>query len=413
MSDGNCPNCGFSYTASSSSGGRDLPGSRALNFFKNSLSTAAIIVFLAFLVLNTAILIWSVGVVLPETQTNSTILYVVLIDPIGVWEITGTTFAVYFIGLVSAILGAFFLLLYQGLKPFILFFKDFASKPGKDSSNLESPLLRLTAIFTALMFITQIYYMIVHAAGGSPSSSGLSQQALWVILYTLARAAVWEELVIRVAFLGVPMLIYGVMKGRKKLWRYLWGGFDFKERFVVVPILISSLLFAVAHLGSWDYYKLIPTFIAGLAFGYLFTKDGLHSAILLHFAWDYLSVPGEVFDIPNYDVYISIVILFWMAVGVYYTYHFTKEAFHWLGTPLKSEQEVKTGQQHEPEEGTLTAGVTVGYVCPNCGYNIASYMDKGKLRCKRCGTESDPVVPASQRRHDQSRQTPERQWPPK
>lgn len=412
-----CPTCGYKFTKTQSSikGFKDI-----LIRIKNSVSLFALLLFIGFLVLNTGIILWSVNWVIPEVVEAKTIIYIVffsnqsIFSPVGLFSITGNNFLIYFVSLVAAIFLSYIIIFYQGGSRFFSYVSETISTKGKDNPNKDSPIPRLAFVFSALIFLSYLYYMLIMSQGTEPTTPNFESFPLWYNIYSFARAAVWEELTVRVVFLGLPMFIYGIFtyarrKGSslKKIARYLYGGFGTEERFVAIPIIFSSVVFSLAHLGSWDLYKLPPTFLAGLAFGYIFVKDGLHSAILFHFIWDYLSIPIEVFDFPDVEIYISLLILIWMAVGAYYTYYYSKKSINWLlRTKRKSEEEVV--EEVEVERGPKTAGVSSAYSCPNCGNHRAVYTNKGKLQCKRCGYESDPQEAVTQNTVNEE----QRQWPP-
>ncbi len=204
------------------------------------------------------------------------------------------------------------------------------------------------------------------------------------------------------AYIGLPLVIYALIKGKKNTMRYLFGGFGFEEKYSVLLVIISTIIFAVAHLPgwNWDPLKVIQVVPAGIFFGYLFVKDGLHSAILIHFVWDYMfgDVPGMILDVSNLDKLFAIVMLFWATVGAFYTYSYIKKFTRWVDREDEEKREIPK-EKEEVKAKKLkdhTAGVTIGYSCPNCGYTKAEYTQKDKLRCKRCGTESDPKSPKTQ-----------------
>jgi hypothetical protein len=112
------------------------------------------------------------------------------------------------------------------------------------------------------------------------------------------------------------------------LWGYFLGG-GFKigplEAFFIVG---SALMFGLAHVSGWDIWKLTPTFIAGLGFGYLFLKVGIHAAILLHFSFDYLSL-GEAL-LPGFGLMEVVLTLLFTVVGAFYFGHYLAQAVKWL-----------------------------------------------------------------------------------
>ncbi|MFO7792816.1 MAG: CPBP family glutamic-type intramembrane protease [Candidatus Saliniplasma sp.] len=405
-----CPTCGYRFEKDD---GNDLGSLKSLlRKFKNIFSIFTLLLFLAYLILNTSILIWSLEWV-PQYMTDTgTVIYVVLLVPVGITEVTGTTFIIYFFILVFFVLFSYIFIFYKGVQDFIHYIKEtLASKGEKSSNKADSPIPRLAYIFMTLLFFSLSYYMFLERIGISPETSGLEQFPLWQIIYLMTRAAVWEELLVRTVFLGLPMFFYIIVKKNKWDWKYIYGGFGLKDRFVIIPILLSSTVFAVAHLGGWDVYKLPPTFIAGLAFGYLYAKDGLHSAILLHFIWDFLSVPTKVFDIANIETYLGFLILLWMAAGIYYLYHYGKRTIIWLSGKNKKEKSTATVTRDKKEEESIVVpGLGSVYVCPQCGNNKAIYTEDGKLECKRCGNKSETKIDTSSRKV--KKRDDKTSWPP-
>lgn len=400
-----CPTCGYRFTrADGLQGENNLK--QLLRILKNSSSVIAFILFIAFMVLNTSIVLWSVEWILPETMEASTVIYVVLLIPIGLTNFTGSYFAVYFLGMVALVFLSYIIIFYKSGDKLFSYIGNVINSGGKKSKGSDSQLPRLAFVFTALIFVSYFYYIALEMVGIIPEAPGLEDLPLWRLIYELVRAAVWEELTVRVVFLGIPMLIYGYTRRKDNLWRYLYGGFGLNNRFVIFPILFSASVFSVAHIASWDLYKIFPTFVAGLAFGYLFAKDGLHSCILLHFVWDFTSVPTKVFDIPNGDMLLALLVIFWMAVGMYYTFHYIRRSIKWMVTSIREEKEEDKFKFKEEEP--KTAGVSTAYSCPNCGNYRAIYTDKGKLKCKRCGLESDPM----ERQIQQAVNNKSRTWPP-
>lgn len=90
----------------------------------------------------------------------------------------------------------------------------------------------------------------------------------------------------------------------------------------------SALMFGYAHVAGWDLWKLLPTFIAGLGFGYLFLKVGIHAAILLHFSFDYLSLGQSL--LPGFELMGLLLLVLWTIVGAFYFGHYTVQAVKWL-----------------------------------------------------------------------------------
>ncbi len=405
MENGRCDVCGYNDPKISSTPDTTVSSKDVV---KHVATTAAVLTFLGLLFLNTALTILSVEMVLPETLTGSGVIFIVFPIPIGIIELSGYSFSAYYLFLVAAILVSLVVIFYKGLEDLYLSLKEVFTgkfKEVKENDRLGSPILRLVSIFTALLFITMIYYLGLEMMGLSPSVSPIEDYDLWERLYSLTQAVVWEEIVVRVVFIGIPMAVYAAGKGKEKLSRYVLGGFGFEYRVAVVWILISSVIFALAHLPAWDLLKMFPTFIAGLAFGYLFVKNGLYSAILLHFFWNFMSVPDMMTDMDNYLAFLSWLTVFWMIVGAYYTYHYTKKVATWVQKkPRKKAEPIRK----KPVE--RAAGVSVGYVCQGCGFDKALYTGEGKVKCKRCGNESEAKTDRPPGYDDKLSRN--REWPP-
>ncbi len=404
MSEGRCPTCGYTVPTK-----RD-DSSDILSNAKGLITALAVILFLGYLIFNTALMLFSLDLVLWETMVNETTIFILIPFGLGLAEISGYPFAIFYLFLVGSVLLSYAVIFYTGWNGFVSYIKDVFKgnfkKLDDENRATSSPILRIVTVFAALVFITMVYSIMLELTGRGIEPP--PERETWEQVFGLTRAAVWEEIIVRVAYIGLPMFLYALVKGKKNFKRYLLGGFGFGERFSVTLVIISSIIFAIAHLPGWNWsvFKVIQVFPAGIFFGYLFVKDGLHSAILIHFVWDYMFgfVPDTLLEIPNFETIFSFMILFWMAVGLYYTYDYIMKFTDWLNSEDRGEKQGE--KQHEDldiENSTEpkkvvdhTAGVTIGYSCPNCGYTNAEYTEKDKLRCKRCGTESDPKSTDSQ-----------------
>jgi hypothetical protein len=188
----------------------------------------------------------------------------------------------------------------------------------------------------------------------------------------LAHASVWEELVVRVLLLGLPLLVVEAGGGRgapRAPWRYLLGGKIEVNGAAIGFLLFSATVFGLAHVPGWDLWKFLPAFVTGLLLGYLFLRYGLHAAIVMHFLTDYflatlvLGVPG------GYAVLLALMLIFMEAVGgvnvVRYYYVLREVWFNggvpaYLGgpAPLPREAQVPAVGLAPPMEGAPAPGPT-------------------------------------------------------
>jgi len=199
-------------------------------------------------------------------------------------------------------------------------------------------------------------------------------------------------------YIGLPLAVVYAIKGKAAPYgRFiLGGGFRFGT-WEKTFLILSASIFALAHVFSWDVYKVLPTFVAGLALGYLFLKFGIYASIMLHFFIDYLSMPTYVWPGTGTDLALGILLIVAMIVGfVYMVYYFFRALELFSGRTIwrwESKrpaaayyQPMSSGPGYQPYTGPVV-GPSFGFVCKHCGGTEASYAD-GKFKCSRCGKEN-------------------------
>jgi len=300
------------------------------------------------------------------------------------------------------------------------------------------------------------------------SPINLTSRNAWVLLYELANAGVYEELTFRVLLIGVPMalgsLVVRIMEVNRGAsgngpgsagryiggaWRYLFGGVlrrnSPKEAHVAAWAFLfaSSAIFGLAHAPGWGSWKVIPSMVAGLGFGYLFLRHGVGAAILAHFVNDYaLSLAYEGVGGTALEALISLLFLGLAIAGAGFLAWYVIDAWRHLnvlferfrpraqaaampppssfgmptppaGTPPAPNSwpppgtwpPTPPGSVGPPgpppvsafrEPGRIPRDYTPSYVpppygyppvrfqCPYCGWVEARY-DAGRFTCTRCG----------------------------
>jgi membrane protease YdiL (CAAX protease family) len=342
-------------------------------------------------------------------------IFVVLPIFVTVLTLSGYSLFAYYIFLLFAIVASVAWVFATSARMFV------KEMQGKGKPREHSSLFDTFALLCATLFFTYATVLLVILiqgdTGTTPSTGTLADT-----LFLLANAAVWEEIAVRVLLIGIPLLIIDTIlryKFRNKPYRYILGG-GFKFGVVeTVLVVISAIVFGIAHwVGGWPAWKIPDATVAGLAFGYLFLKYGLPSAILLHFANDYLTMPTEVFDSSTggLGILTILLVLFWALLGsVLFAYYvirviefFSNKTFFEnkpagvgipgidprLQGPYPQPYSYAPHQQIQPayqaQTGVVTPGPTVGhgysggYVCPSCGYTQARWSE-GKFQCLRCG----------------------------
>jgi hypothetical protein len=160
----------------------------------------------------------------------------------------------------------------------------------------DNALISIFRMYLAILGFYVVYFAFLSLFTVEPEVPDFGELALWEQLHAFAEASVWEEVLSRIFMLGIPLLIYhGWTRQRTEgRWKYIVGGGFTIDTAAFVLIVFQALIFALAHVAGWDFWKVLPTMISGIAFGYLFLKKGLWASIILHFTFDYLGMTARV-----------------------------------------------------------------------------------------------------------------------
>ncbi len=197
----------------------------------------------------------------------------------------------------------------------------------------------LAQVFLASFFFQVMFILILNAVQ-VPTPSFLESNVFppWYIVFSLANASVFEEVISRLLLIGLPLFAASLVlrtrwllryrntphRGRYLLgsFRYLYGGNVTRD--APLPTLIgagillafSSALFGLAHAPGYGDWKILPAAVGGLALGYLYLRHGLATAILAHFAQDYFAAIFFVRPVPIvWAATLDILFLAAMVVG--------------------------------------------------------------------------------------------------
>jgi hypothetical protein len=385
--------------------------------FGRGIASIGLILLALDLILNVVIMFWGISIVLPialdPTQGTSLFLIIPWTNPLlTIVDLTGVAFGAYYVVLIIVIATSFAWLIWKSRAAF----KDEISFRQLKSGH--SPLYIMGTLFFAVLAFDTVYAIFLSLIGVQVISPNFPSMELWQLLQGLAAASVWEELIVRVLYIGVPLLVIDLItKKMKDPKRYLLGG-NFKLGAKEIALLcISSGLFAYGHIVSWDAWKIIPAGIAGLAFGYLFLRVGLYASIVLHFSFDYLSMPLDLTSSTLVVVTFGLIILFWELLGgVYLAVNVRRMILFLAGAdkkpkpqavaypPMQRQVFTPPGYQGQPpgpqppsQPQTTTPFGTAPrspysrnqpgqgfFSCMYCGWTEARYRD-GQLECARCG----------------------------
>jgi len=217
-------------------------------------------------------------------STVSVSFIVIVPFPHTLFYVGGAALQAYWV-IVSAIIVA--CVLYM-----VLEFVNAAGSHGgiTQSGNAEKTAAFWICISLSVMFLFNFIVILLTSAAGSdievPDMGSTIQQ-----MFLVGEAAVWEEIITRMLYIGVPLAVISLIVTRKKeSLKCLLGGFGM-SRASIAFIIISGVIFGLAHYPGWEQqaWKVVTAGAMGMFLGYMFVRFGLYASILLHFVNNYLS----------------------------------------------------------------------------------------------------------------------------
>ncbi len=367
-----CPGCGVKLGESPAPRAEKTMG---LGDVIDLLASWAGVLLIALLTVNVFIAL----AVSPEIISNigdfGYTLFILVPFIVDIYTATGPLAIAFYVAIVAILVASWGLLIWNS--------KRAAKEVTGDFSGERSPLFKVTTLFAAILFFNYVFILLIEMGGTTPSTPGFGALPDWYLFYVLMNAAVYEELICRVLFIGVPISIMVLMNRREgSPLRALIGGTGMGDAEKVL-IIISSVLFAFGHLEGWDVWKIFPTFLAGLAMGYLFVKYGLYAAVMFHFSFNFLSAPALYTDSLLAMAFTGVLIIGFLGLGVPYFFIYAKAAIESVtgkDLSLKGLQ----GPQEAPSRPREDPYPMPRAKCPSCGNDGAVYQ-RGELQCPRCG----------------------------
>lgn len=266
----------------------------------------------------------------------------------------------------------------------------------------HSPLYMAGTLIMAMFVVTIIFQIIIPGITGQSSSSpSYSNLEHWQLLYRSAEAPVWEEIITRVLLLGIPLMIVDVIRKAvndsemKPLRRYiLGGGFKFGKAELLF-LIISSILFGYAHLGSWDFFKIIPATAAGFAMGYMYLKFGLYASISMHAINNLLGFSTLLIPSGWMNTVVALTSLGMLAFGVAYLPNYVIKIIKWASTSLSTKKvrnacPVIAGESpidESAEDINDLESQEIKFKCNNCG-NESAVIENGEVVCTKCRSKT-------------------------
>ncbi len=208
-------------------------------------------------------------------------LLVLLPSPHVFLRFSGTESQIYWVFLVAAVLLSFAQLARE------MYSKHVGRGPEDDMRGLEDTSAYWLGLLWPSTVVIQLAIMLLLIMWGDADLPSFETSDDQYMMFVLASASVWEELITRLLMIGLPLAVFAFASKKERPARYLLGGFGVGKAAMVL-IIMSSAIFGYAHYDGWGMIKILPSFMFGLAAGYLYCKYGLYASVLLHFVNDYM-----------------------------------------------------------------------------------------------------------------------------
>jgi len=347
-----------------------------LHSIKEIISFITVIFILLILLILLGYMGYSLIYVAPYMGEKSFLIpiYVAIPFPILLFFLQGSLAYIWYVFLAITIGVSGALIIMNGA---IQYFKDFITNPFSYKRNSFQ---ELSEMFTLNIFFSMLIVLLLWLVGYKPQTPGIGELPLWNQMLQLLHASVYEELITRTIFLGIPVfLVYfiiGSREGKKISPLKIFGGYGRITSIESAFIIISASIFAVAHIPAWNLWKIAPTFVGGLLLGYLYIKYGIHVSILLHFLTDFISIPATLS--PQLQLVLGFIIIYFAIVGFVFFISYTIRALNYI-THKKIQAPPKKTVEERPHSW-------INLSCPHCGGKVFQYVDENTLRCVTCGT---------------------------
>ncbi len=268
---------------------------------KTVLPSMAVVLFASVICL--VCLMVNIGSTLDFLYTYQSSISLYFIGVFKLATLTGTSLQIFFVLMATGAIAAVIVFIYDSREVFDIHQEDYLGTVRKSSAYWLGLLLGSTIV------VELIINFIMGVMGYNPTTPGwIVDMTLPEMVYGFTKAAVWEEIAFRLLFIGVPMTIAAFICGRRDGLRYLFGGTGVTKLGIILMV-ISALLFAYAHVDGWGLWKMFPTIVGGLAFGYLYIRFGIHVCIVAHLINDYSTIWTSMFGPAGSLLFIAIVML--------------------------------------------------------------------------------------------------------
>ncbi len=321
-------------------------------FFKAIVSGGcllSVITYILILSLMVAVFLYAIPTVGAHWSELQALPFIIIPYPIALAQLEGYAAAAYWVFLVVAFFMALVWFVWperKKLKDLALDTLPFVRAPSRSN---KTTFVVVAQMFFAILFFDTVYYFFIETGGAAPSTPDFPPE-LWRNLYDFLNASVWEEIAARVLLIGAPLLVILLIKSLgdgtfnektrdpnkafRRVLRILAGGHGEFTPISVGLIVFSALMFGFAHAPGWDLWKVVPTAVSGLGFGYIYVKKGVHGAILLHFSFDYLGMAEQFLPSnSSTDAALTLIIILWALAGLVYFIYYGAKMIRFFAEP--------------------------------------------------------------------------------
>jgi hypothetical protein len=321
-------------------------------FFKAIVSGGcllSVITYILILSMMVAVFLYAIPTVGAHWAEIQALPFIIVPYPVALVQLEGYAAAAYWVFLVVAFFMALVWFIWperHKLKDLVYDTLPFVRAPSRSN---KTTFVIVAQMFFAILFFDTVYYFFIETGGAAPSTPDFPPE-LWRNLFEFLNASVWEEIAARILLIGAPFLVILLIKSLgdgtfnektqdpnkafRRVLRILAGGHGEFTPITVGLIVFSALMFGFAHAPGWDLWKVVPTAISGLGFGYIYVKKGVHGAILLHFSFDYLGMAEQFLPSnSSTDAALTLIIILWALAGLVYFIYYGAKMIRFFAEP--------------------------------------------------------------------------------
>lgn len=251
-------------------------------FLEDKMKVIATIT-MVYLLLELSLLLLSTPSILSIIGEFGVDLIIIVPHPRVVYMLTGAGAELYWIGAVAVITASILFATFRYVSA------RRAENGGSASEVKRTALFWIGILFSASLLVEILLFAISAQLGFGTDVGWTSDYTDTELLFMLANASVWEELISRVALIGIPIVLIQLARtGDPRSAAHLLGGFGM-SCVAVVLIVFSGIMFGAAHYNGWGIAKAVITCLGGVIFGYVYVRFGVYASIIMHFLTNYLS----------------------------------------------------------------------------------------------------------------------------